>query len=198
MGDNYELDSGDNLIFAIDVSASMNRGDTPTGQSRIDYTKEKAIALANEASKYDPDGVDIITFGEKVKAIGKATGTNASDLIGPLRATEGATDTAGAIRMAYGIHKAGNYKQTFLFLVTDGEPSSRSALKDVVRDIASEIKDEHEFSIGLIVVGEPDSTLSDFLTELDDGLKAKHDIVDVKRFAEVDSLIGLAVGALHD
>jgi Mg-chelatase subunit ChlD len=198
MSDNYELDKGDNLIFAIDVSASMNRGDTPTGVSRIDYSKEKAITLANEAAKYDEDGVDIITFGERVRHIGKATGSNAGDLIGPLKATEGSTDTAGAIREAYKIHKSNGYKQTFLFLVTDGEPNSREAVKDEVRTIAAEIKDEHEFAIGLIIVGEPDSGLLGFLTELDDNLKAKLDIVDVKRFAEVDSLIGLAAGALHD
>jgi Mg-chelatase subunit ChlD len=198
MSDNYELDKGDNLIFALDVSASMNRGDTPTGQSRLDYSKEKAIALANEASKYDEDGVDILTFGERVKNIGKATGNNAGDLIGALRATEGSTDTAGAIRAAYEIHKKNSYKQTFLFLVTDGEPNSREDVKEAVRTIAAEVKDEHEFAIGLIIVGEPDSGLSDFLKELDDNLKAKLDIVDVKRFAEVDSLVALAAGALHD
>lgn len=198
MGDNYELDKGDNLIFALDVSASMNRGDTPTGASRIEYSKEKAITLANEASKFDEDGVDILTFGEHVRVIGKATGTNAGDLIGPLRATEGSTDTAGAISKAYGLHVTNGYKQTFLFLVTDGEPNSRSAVKDTIRDIASKVRDEHEFSIGFIIVGEPDAQLSAFLTELDDDLKAKHDIVDVKRFSEVDSLVALAAGALHD
>src|SRR3972149_7551148 len=96
MAEQLELDKGDNLIFLVAVAASMQKSDPPTGKSRIDYCKEKAIALADEAAKFDEDGVDIITFGEKVKHIGKATGTNASDLIGPLKALEGSTDTAGA------------------------------------------------------------------------------------------------------
>lgn len=198
MAEQFELDKGDNLFFLIDVSASMQKSDTPTGKSRIDYCKEKAISLADEAAKYDEDGVDVITFGEKVRHIGKATGANASDLIGPLKALEGSTDTAGAIREAYNIHKKNKYQQSFCFLVTDGAPNSKDEVKEVIRSIASEIKDEHEFCIGFLIVGNADDSLKAFLTELDDDLKAKHDIVDVKNLADVENLIQVAAGALHD
>jgi len=201
MAEQLELDKGDNLIFLIDVSASMQKSDTPTGKSRIDYCKEKAIALADEAAKFDEDGVDIITFGEKVKHIGKATGTNASDLIGPLKALEGSTDTAGAIQEAYSIHKKNKHAQTFCFLVTDGAPNSKDAVRDVIRSIAAEIKDEHEFAIGFLIVGDPtkrDPALVEFLSEIDDTLKAKHDIVDVKELTDVENLIQVAAAALHD
>lgn len=207
MAEQFELDKGDNLIFLIDVSASMQKSDTPTGKSRIDYCKEKAISLADEASKYDEDGVDIITFGEKVKHIGKATGTNAGDLIGPLKALEGSTDTAGAIQAAYDIHKKNKYQQTFCFLVTDGAPNSKDEVRTVIRKIAKEIKDEHEFAIGFLIVGNPtnrDTALVSFLAEIDDTLKAVDkdgnpiDIVDVKELADVENLIQVAAGALHD
>lgn len=200
MAEQFELDKGDNLIFLLDVSASMGQTDTPTGATRIEYAKERAIALANEAAKYDEDGVDLITFGEKVKHIGKVTGTNAGDLIGPLKANEGSTNTAGAIQKAYDIHKSNKYQQTFCFLVTDGAPDSKDAVRDVIRNIASEIKDEHEFCIGFLIAGdlEKNPGLKAFLTELDDELKAKHDIVDVKVLAEVESLIQVAAAALHD
>lgn len=46
-------------------------------------------------------------------------------------------------------------------------------------------------------MGQIDSGLRSFLTELDDDLKAKHDIVDVKALEEVDFMAAFS-GALHD
>ena len=46
-----ELNKGDNFIFGVDVSASMQTTDCPNGASRIDYLKEKVIQFANEAGK---------------------------------------------------------------------------------------------------------------------------------------------------
>lgn len=107
------------------------------------------------------------------------------------------TDTASAIREAYALHKKGGYAQTVCFLFTDGAPSDKNAVKDVIRTIAAEIKDEHEFAISILTVGNIDAGLQAFLTELDDDLKAKHDIVDVKKLEEVDFMAAFA-GALHD
>ena len=42
-----------------------------------------------------------------------------------------------------------------------------------------------------------DGPLRAFLTELDDNLKAKHDIVDVKALEDVD-FVGAFAGALND
>lgn len=202
MSDNFELDSGDNLFFLLDLSASMQRTDTPNGKSRLDFSKEKAIALADEAVKYDPDGVDLIGFGEGARFIGKLTDTNASDTITPLKATEGGTDTAIAIQLAYDTHKKNKYQQSFCFLITDGAPNDMKALKKTIVNITNEIRDEHEFAIGFLLVGDPskrDPELVKALKELDDDLKgAKYDIVDVKELAEVTNLIQVAAGALHD
>jgi Mg-chelatase subunit ChlD len=195
-----ELNADDNLQFIFDVSYSMNEKDTPSGATRLDYAKEKAIALANSAVKYDPDGVEIGVFGKGAKWIGKATAENAGDLIGNLKPTDGQTDTHLAIRLAYESHVANGNKQTFCFLVTDGEPSDRSAVRNEIAGIADKLKDEHEFCIGILSVGDLDKnpSLKAFLTELDDTLKAKHDIVDVTALEEAEDLIQIATKALHD
>lgn len=193
-----ELNAGDNLIFFFDVSYSMGEKDTPSGASRLDYSKEKAIALVNQAVKYDPDGVDIGVFGKGARFVGKANGNNGPDLIGGLRTTDGQTDTHLAIQAAYELHKSAGHKQTFCFLVTDGEPSDREAVKKTIAGIAEGLRDEHEFAIGILTVGKIDAGLQSFLTELDDTLQAKHDIVDVTALEEAEDLIHIATKALHD
>ena len=58
-----ELNKGDNFIFGIDVSASMQATDTPNGTQRIEYLKESVNTFIGEAAKWDTDGIDIVTFG---------------------------------------------------------------------------------------------------------------------------------------
>lgn len=194
-----ELDSGDNLIFVFDVSLSMRAKDTPLeNANRLDYSKERAIALVNQAVKYDPDGVDVGIFGKGARWVGKCTAENAGDLIGPLQPTDGQTDTHKAIQLAYDLHVEKGHKQTFLFLVTDGEPSDRDAVRKTIAGIAEKLRDEHEFAIGLLTVGQIEPSLQSFLTELDDTLKAKHDIVDVTALEDAEDLIHIATKALHD
>jgi uncharacterized protein YegL len=193
---NLELNKGDNFIFLFDVSGSMSASDTPSGQSRIDYLKEKLSTFINEAGKYDDDGIDLITFGHAITVKPKLTPANASALLNTLKANESSTATDKAIEKAYAIHKAGGYKQTICFVATDGAPNDQEAVKSVIRSIASDIKDEHEFAISFLLVGKDDGIRA-FTKELDDDLKTKHDIVDVKELDEVD-FIGAFAGALHD
>jgi Mg-chelatase subunit ChlD len=192
-----ELNKGDNFIFGVDVSASMQTTDCPGNTSRIEYLKETVIAFATEASKWDEDGIDVISFGANVRTVKGVTAEKAKEIIGAFKAIEGMTDTAACIREAYKLHKAGGYPQTVLFLATDGAPSDREAVKDAIRTIASELKDEHEFAISILTVGDIGPDLQSFLIELDDNLKAKHDIVDVKHLEAVDFMAAFA-GALHD
>jgi uncharacterized protein with von Willebrand factor type A (vWA) domain len=201
-----ELNQDDNLQFIFDVSYSMNENDTPSKASRLDYAKEKAIVLANSAVKYDPDGVEIGVFGKGARWIGKAVEQNAGDLIGSLKPTDGQTDTHLAIQLSYESHVKNGNKQTFCFLVTDGEPSSRDAVKDAIRGIALKLKDPHEWCLGILSVGDlaKNPSLKSFLVELDDDLKAKFadgtdaDIVDVTALEEAEDLIQIATKALHD
>lgn len=192
-----ELNKGDNFIFGVDVSGSMSMTDCPGGLSRIAFLKEKVITFAKEASKWDEDGIDILTFGHQITPYKGVTAEKAEQLISGFVANEGSTDTAGVIREAYKLHKAGGYEQTVLFVATDGAPSDANAVRETIRTIALELKEEHEFAISFLTVGQIDSKLQAFLTELDDNLKAKHDIVDVKALADIDFMSAF-MGALND
>ncbi len=195
---NLELNKGDNFIFGVDVSGSMATTDCPGGVSRIEYLKEKVIQFANEASKWDEDGIDVLTFGHQVKAYQGVTASKAEEVIKGLAANEASTDTAGLIRKAWEIHKAGGYEQTVLFVATDGNPADRKAVQDAIVEITNQMGDEREFNIAFLTVGTIDPGLRAFLTGLDDDLKgAKYDIVDVKALEDVDFMSAF-VGALND
>lgn len=199
--DNLELNKGDQFIFAIDVSRSMESQDCPANLSRINYCKEQTKQFATEAGKYDPDGADYLTFGEKVTTYWNQTPEQAHTLIDSLQANEGATDTAGAISVAWAraqeLRSQGVTDNIVLFVVTDGAPSDRDAVKTVIRGIAETLTNGEEFGISFLTVGNIDKNLSDFLTDLDDNLNAKHDIVDVKNLNNVNFMQAFS-GAIHD
>lgn len=198
-GNNLELNQGDDFIFGFDVSGSMATTDCPGGLSRIEFAKEKAIQFVGEASKYDADGIDLITFGHNIKTYQNVTAEKAGEVIGGLKADEASTDTAGLIRAAYALHKAkASEEQTVLFVVTDGEPADKKAVQDEIVKITNDVKDEREFNISFLTVGKRSPKLQEFLTGLDDDLKgAKFDIVDVKELESVDFLTAF-LGALND
>lgn len=195
---NLELNKGDNFIFGVDVSASMGATDCPGGLSRIEFLKEKVILFANEAAKWDEDGIDVLAFGHQITPYAGITADKAQEVISKLQANEGQTKTAELIQAAYERHKQGGYEQTVLFVATDGEPSDREAVKRVITDITNNVKDEREFNISFLTVGQIGAGLSAYLTSLDDDLKgAKYDIVDVKALEEVDFMSAF-MGALND
>jgi hypothetical protein len=68
-----------NFIFGVDVS--MATTDCPNWMTRIEYLKEKAIQFAAEASKYDEDGIDVLTFGHKVTPFAGVTADKAAEVI---------------------------------------------------------------------------------------------------------------------
>lgn len=195
---NFELNKGDNFIFGVDVSGSMANTDCPNGLSRIEYLKEKTIQFAVEASKWDEDGIDILSFGHNITPYLGVTAAKASEIISKFKANEGMTDTASLIKAAYKLHKDGKKEQTVLFVATDGAPSDQEAVKKAIIDITLDVADEREFCISFLTVGKIDDALKSFLTALDDDLKgAKYDIVDVKTLEEIDFMSAF-MGALND
>lgn len=195
---NLEVNKGDNIIVILDVSASMGVRDTPNGETRLGFALEKTKVIALEAGKWDTDGVDGIKFGHAVTPLGKLTADGVDGILGALKPNEGSTDTAGAIREAWKLHRAGGYQQTVAFLITDGEPNDEGAVLSTIAGITAELKDEHEFALSFLTVGQRSAGLAAFLQKLDDDVPgAKYDIVDVKALEEVDFYAAFA-GALHD
>jgi Mg-chelatase subunit ChlD len=198
---NFELNKGDQFIFALDVSASMNATDCPGGLSRIQFAKEQAKTFAAEAGKYDEDGADYITFGQDIKTYWNQTVDQATALIDGLKANEGTTRTAEAIQAAWKraqeIRAKGCTENIVLMVITDGAPVDANAVKETIRSIAATLTNGEEFGIIFLTVGNIDPALRQFLADLDDNLNAKHDIVDVKDFMEVDFLAAFS-GAVND
>jgi Mg-chelatase subunit ChlD len=201
MSNNLELNKGDQFIFAIDVSASMGSTDTPSGQSRIEFAKEQTKTFISEASKYDEDGVDVLTFGHQVIHLGALTAEKANEVVTGLKANEGRTDTAGVLAKAFELanakRQAGETNNIVVFVITDGEPNDREAVKQVIRKQAETQANGEDLGIVFLTVGVIDSGLQSFLTELDDTLNAKFDIVDVKALHEVN-FVEAFLGAVHD
>jgi len=201
MSNNLELNKGDQFIFAIDVSASMGSTDTPSGQSRIDFAKEQTKTFISEASKYDEDGVDVLTFGHQVLHLGALSAEKANEVVTGLKANEGRTDTAGVLAKAFELanakRQAGETNNIVVFVITDGEPNDREAVKQVIRKQAETQANGEDLGIVFLTVGVIDAGLQSFLTELDDTLNAKFDIVDVKALHEVD-FVEAFLGAVHD
>jgi len=198
---NLELNVGDQIILCADVSASMSHTDCPGNKSRIDFCKEQFKVFASEANKYDPDGCDYFTFGHKITPYYNQEIKDAIKIIDNLKANEGMTKTADVIQAAWDraleIRAEGCEDNIVTMIVTDGEPSDPEAVKTVIRNIADKLNSREEFGIIFLTVGQIDSNLRAFLTDLDDNLNAKHDIVDVKDFMQVD-FVEAFIGAITD
>lgn len=198
---NLELNVGDQILFGLDVSASMQTTDCPGSLSRIEYAKEQAKVFASEAGKYDEDGADYFTFGSKVTPYYSQTVEQAHKLIADITAKEASTDTAGVIqsmwKRAQELRSNGVTDNIVAMIITDGEPRDREAVKKTIRDIAETLDNGEDFGIIFLTIGNIEPGLESFLTELDDTLNAKHDIVDVKNFLDVNFEEAFA-GAVHD
>jgi Mg-chelatase subunit ChlD len=118
-----------------------------------------------------------------------------------LKANEGRTDTAGVLAKAFELanakRQAGETNNIVVFVITDGEPNDREAVKQVIRKQAETQANGEDLGIVFLTVGVIDAGLQSFLTELDDTLNAKFDIVDVKALHEVD-FVEAFLGAVHD
>lgn len=195
---NLELNQGDDFIIAMDVSGSMASRDCPGGLSRFEFALEKAKLFAHEAAKIDTDGVSVYRFGHQVKKFTDITEDKLDAAIASTPPNESATLTHEVIREAYNEHIEQKNEQTFLFIITDGAPTDPNAVMTTIAGITQKLKDEKEFRIQFLTVGNIDSSLQAFLTKLDDALPgAKYDIVDVKPLADVSFMAAVA-GALND
>lgn len=199
-GANLELNKGDQFIICLDTSGSMGSTDTQSGATRYDDTLETLKTFVKEAEKWDPDGVSFYLFGAKVQEFRDTKSGEIATKIGTFK-PESQTRTDQVIKAAYKEHKEKNNEQTFCMIFTDGAPSDPAALKQAIVDITKDVKDEKEFRIAFLTVGQRDADLNNFLTDLDDNLVskdgAKYDIVDVKKIEEVDFLAAVE-GALND
>lgn len=199
----YEINKGDQVFVAIDVSGSMQGPSTVAGKTRIELVKERTLKFISDASKIDPDGITLYTFGRQIKKLGDVTVEQAAGVIEGVAAVEGATHTHQIVQTIYEDMKArraaGETNNLLAFIITDGEPtgeSSQAQVADTLRNIANEQTDGEGIGFSFLQVGD-DASAAAFLKDLDDNLNAKFDIVDTKQFETTDFIVA-AEGAVLD
>jgi uncharacterized protein YegL len=188
-----ELHEDDNFIFALDVSGSMQQNDTPGNLSRFDYALEKMKLFCHEAAKFENEGICIFRFGHKVEKFDHISEDKIDSIIGAAQPNEMATRTDLVIWEAYQEHKEDDHEDTFLFLVTDGEPTNKQAVIDTIGKVNGDLKAGTEFKIVFLIVGNASPDLKNFFQSL----SSAFDNVDVLELEKVSfmSSISQALGA---
>ncbi len=202
------LSKNTDVKIAIDFSASMDERDVAAGYvkdngffglfgggkranyiSRINFAESKTIELAEEAEKFDEDGIDIIPFASGLpRNISEFQNTTSNKVRSVFKHPPigGTTDTHLAIDEAFRQHckvRAQNKTaKTVLFIVTDGVPNNNSKVEQSISTVANNITQESEFLIRILTVGDLNSSTERWLYKLDEELSDicnGLDIVDI-------------------
>ena len=194
MSGNSSIENRDYTLM-IDKSSSMATSDDPDGKTRWQIAQESTLALAQKCEEIDPDGITVYVFSGAFKRYDNVTSgkvTKVYEENQPMGQTDLATVLQDALDDYFKRNPAGTAKVngvTFL-IITDGEPTDRKAVINLIMDAAQKVDREDELGISFIQVG-TDKEATRFFKALDDdleGVGAKFDIVDT---VTVDDLNGM-------
>lgn len=181
-----ELKKGDQVIFLVDRSGSMDTADC-NGESRYNAVREKLKAFVRGAAKFDPDGVSIHFFNNRVESHADVADVNVVDQLIDTHRPGGGTATHLALQAAWKEHRQKGSTASFVMAFTDGEPSDPDEVKKTLVNITNTMNNPEEFRVTFLTVGEQSPTLKAWLSALDSDLKgAKYDIVGVEELNNVD------------
>ena len=194
MSGNSSIENRDYTLM-IDKSSSMATSDDPDGKTRWQIAQESTLALADKCEEIDPDGITVYVFSGAFKRYDNVTSgkvTKVYEENQPMGQTDLATVLQDAFDDYFKRKEAGTAKvngETFL-IITDGEPTDRKAVINLIMDAAQKVDREDELGISFIQVG-TDKEATRFFKALDDdleGVGAKFDIVDT---VTVDDMNGM-------
>ncbi|GBF79599.1 vWA domain-containing protein [Aphanothece sacrum] len=194
---------GDSIIgnrdytLMIDKSSSMATSDEANGKTRWEIAQESTFMLAQKCEEIDPDGITIYLFSSRFRRYDNVTSTKVTKIYEE-NEPMGQTDLAEVLQDAFdnyferkAVGTAQPNGETFL-IITDGEPTDRKAVIDIIIDATQKIDRDEELAISLIQVGK-DKKATAFFKALDDQLQAagaKFDIVDT---VTVDDMKGMSL-----
>ncbi len=189
-----------NVSVIIDKSGSMATRDCPGGISRWEWCARQACQLSEATATSLKEGITIVLFSCDFTVFPDATAQQIQ-VIFQNSEPDGLTNTGDALQSqidSYFQRKAlfGKVKPAIIAVVTDGEPSRPEQVRHAIIDATHRMTDASELSITFLQVGSSQWG-TNLLHELDCDLVnegARYDIVDTKRFSELQSL-GL-IGAL--
>lgn len=189
-------------ILIGDISVSMQERDPRcAGLSRYDYMLEKFKLFISQASEFDEHGeVDVILFGERVHVFKEVTLEKIGSKLNRI-GYEGMTNLDKALESAYELHleekkemksEGKIHPGTVCFVFTDGAPTNKRAVEQVIVDIANHITKEDEFNITFLTVGSVPADLNYWLNGLHDSLESRltqdFDIFHCEKLEDVDFL----------
>ncbi len=173
-----------------DCAMPMSLGFSPRSMSRWDWCLNQTVDLARQTARVLPGGMTLVFFSGSDSVYHNVR----ADMILPLfsqNSPDGGTNLVGALKHQlddyFRSQSMGNNQPLVLAVVTDGDPDSPRALKELIVDATQRMTAPGQISINFLQVGN-DSRATDLLDELDNGLVqrgAAYDIVSVTPFREV-------------
>ncbi|MBS2010980.1 MAG: VWA domain-containing protein [Cyanobacteria bacterium SZAS TMP-1] len=185
------------VAIAVDTSGTMRIADAIKGSplTRLEATKENAVALAAELEKHDPDGITVARFASKVRIYDGVTESKVEEIFLEFRPM-GNTNTKEAleqlIKLFLGKRAAAGAaaKAACIIVFTDGEPDDKVGVAQVIIDATKQIKSRTELGILFVQVGE-DPGATAYLAKLNNDLEsagALYDIVAVCKLGDLEDV----------
>lgn len=180
--------AGYQIVVAVDISGSMNKKEEDYGwQSRFAFVQDQIGYLAADLATFDEDGIDVITFNHDVKLTRNVDSPKAVKELFANNRAGGSTNTTGAVKQAYELHKEyrkdPNFKSTLVLVITDGKPNDPGKLESELVRISQKVKHHAAIGFTFLQVGN-DKGAEQYLQHLDD-MKVQNDIVDRKSFTDL-------------
>jgi len=189
------------FVIALDASGSMANASTRfSGKTRWQEGQELIIGMAGVLAGFDADGIDVITFGQKIELFENTTAEKVAQVLATV-IPYGGTPTAEALAKIVAKQKATG-KNTVAVIFTDGEPNDRAAVEKVIVDATQAMEKDEALTFLFVQIGS-DANAAAFLQHLDDDLQgkgAKFDIVDTLSTVDAEAMspIELINHAIND
>lgn len=161
--------------------------------------QETVEQFSRDISKFDSDGIDLVTFGgNRIESHASVTPYKVDEIFSNRR-PGGSTPLAEALAAALKLAGKSD-KKDFIVVFTDGVPDDKAAAAKVIIDASNSQPTDDALTFLFVQVGR-DQAATEFLRKLDDNLVgAKFDIVDAKTLDEVEQFatIGELIEAAID